>query len=132
MRKIFLILSGALMMLAGACTKDAPYVQKEKSTDLVVPGDFKWKTTDDLTVNITGLPLSVDFFTMLTISGQDGSTYFSGYYNMKENLSMKLVVPSTVTELILTCGKRTLKQAVENGVANFTFFQADSKSDLVN
>lgn len=118
------------MLMVGSCTKETPLIQKAKSTDLVVPADFNWKTVVDLKVNVTGLPLSKDFFSTMTITSAEGKTFFAGNYNLKENLVLDLIVPTTISELTLTCGKRIIKSAVVDGVIDFSFIQKDDQSDL--
>jgi hypothetical protein len=130
MKKFVIILTGALMLLAGSCTKETAFIQKLKSTDLVIPADFNWKTVVDLKVNVTGLPLSKDFFSTMTITSAEGKTFFAGNYNLKENLILDLIVPATISELTLTCGKRIIKSAVVDGVIDFSFIQKDDQSDL--
>ena len=130
-RKLFIPLI-ALVILAGGCSKEPVFTQKATSTELVVPSDFNWRTSSDITVNVTGLPLSNDFFSTLVISGNDGTKYFKSNYNMRENLVFDLIIPATVTELNLTCGKRELKATIVDGVAAFSFVQKDDTSDIVN
>lgn len=130
MKNSLLLILVSLALLAGGCTKEINPIQKEKSTDLVVPADFSWKTSSKVTVNITGLPLAKDFFSTLSINSADGSKFFTGNFNMKENLVLDLVVPVSVSELILTYGKRTIKASVVNGIADFSFVQKDDQSDL--
>jgi hypothetical protein len=130
MKSNILLLLMTLILVAGACTRDPESYTKQKSTDLVIPGDFDWKTSRDVQVNIDGLDLPVEFYSTLKIADPEGQTLFTANYNLQSDLSFTLTVPATLDSIILTYGSRTMKGAIEKGKVDFTFLQKDDKSDL--
>jgi len=127
--KVMLFLA-AIILVAWSCQKDIDLSQKQKSTDLLVPGDFDWKTSQDLSVTVTGLPAPNNFISTLKIIDIDGNVYFTASYNLRENLALHLVVPVDVQDFILTYGSRTIRRTAQNERLDFSFWQNDDKSDL--
>jgi hypothetical protein len=127
--KVMLLLA-VIIMAAWSCQKEIDLSQKQKSTDLVVPGDFDWKTSQDLSVTVTGLPAQSNYISTLKIIDNDGYVYYTANYNLRENLALHLFVPVEVKDFILTYGSRTLRCTAQNGRLDFNFWQDDDKSDL--
>jgi hypothetical protein len=119
-----------MIMATWACSKEVELSTKQKTSDLVVPGDFEWRTSQDLKVTITGLAVPKDFFSTLKIIDPSGKVIFSVNYSIRQNLVLSLTVPMTVNELTLTYGSRTLRETVQDGRLDFSFWQKDDKSDL--
>ena len=123
MKKIVILISAALLLTTVSCDKEIIPVTKAKSTDLVVPAEFSWKTSQDIDIQVKGLALPVDFYSTLQILDKEGTRLYAANYNLRSNLAFKLTVPATVEELVLKMGKRTLNAKVTNGKVTFDFFQ---------
>lgn len=130
MKAPFLFFSAILLLAATACNREIDPTQKLKSTDLVVAGDFDWKTSQDLKVTVAGLPVPDDYVSTLKISDPAGNVVFTSSYNLRDNLEFSLMVPSNVLELTLTFGSRTIKSSIDAGKVDFTFAQKDNQADL--
>jgi hypothetical protein len=72
-------------------------------------------------VTVTGLSLPEDFYSTLRMYDPEGNLLYTCNYNLRENLSFNLTVPGTTTELSLNYGRKTLKSAITNGTAGFSF-----------
>jgi|GEM_PF-3523953 len=122
MKRLIFHSAFVILVLLASCTPEIPVpTQKEKSTDLLVPSDFNWKTTQVIKVTVAGLSLPADFFSTLRIIDPEGNVLYTCNYNLRENLNFNLTVPGSVKELQLTYGKRTLKASIVNGSAGFSF-----------
>ncbi len=127
--RYFCCLTAAAIIVL-SCDRIIDPVQKEKSTDLVVPHDFDWKTSRDVQVTVTGIPVARDFLSALAITDPDGKQIFSASYSLRDTLSISLNVPVAINELTLTYGSRTIKGKVEDGKVLFSFLQKDDTSDI--
>jgi hypothetical protein len=122
MNRLIILTASAILFVMASCDPVVPVpTQKEKSTDLVVPAGFNWKTTQVVKVTVTGLSLPADFFSTLRMYDPEGNLLYTCNYNLRENLSFNLTVPGTTTELSLNYGRKTLKSAITNGTAGFSF-----------
>jgi hypothetical protein len=122
MKRLFLLPFVVMLLAIVACDPVIPDpVQKEKSTDLVIPPGFDWKTTQLVKVTVNGLSLPADFYSTLRIYDLEGNVLYTCNYNLRENISFDLTAPRTVNELNLVYGKRTIKSSIGNGAAVFSF-----------
>jgi hypothetical protein len=72
-------------------------------------------------LKITGLPTIVPVSSTLTISLENGTPLFNEYHLMDQNLTVKLLLPSTEKKLVLKYGTVTYQVEVVNNQAAFSF-----------
>ena len=115
-------------LFAASCNRNNddvtnPEVVINSVTDLVVPSDFDWKTTQTLAVTVN-LPVSGDIQPLI-ITNRDGSKrYFRGYpEDGSRTIQTVITIPSYVYELKLiysgTAGPNMV--FVSNGELNYNF-----------
>jgi hypothetical protein len=87
--------------------------------ELMVPSNFKWRTSQTVTVDIIGRTTTTPTSSTLLISGKI-VRYYAGFHLMSQNQKLILVMPSSETELTLKFGASEQKATIKNGVASFT------------
>lgn len=90
---------------------------------LRVSPDFDWTTSKAVEITITGLPTLENVESVkstLTIKGQD-KLFYSGFHAMSENLTLKCVVPSTETTILLKFGSIEQEATIENNKVSFSY-----------
>lgn len=87
--------------------------------ELMVPSNFKWRTSQTVTVDIIGRTTATPTSSTLLISGKS-VRYYAGFHLMSQNQKLILVMPSSETELTLKFGASEQKATIKNGVASFT------------
>ncbi len=100
-----------------------------KLADAKVPDNFNWSTSKNVEISITGLPTVVPVKNTLTITLPDGSKLYNVYHDMSANLKLKLVVPSTVTQLKLMFGAYNETLNIVNNKADFSFIPVVTYGD---
>ena len=100
-----------------------------KLADAKVPDNFNWSTSKNVEISITGLPTVVPVKNTLTITLPDGSKLYNVYHDMSANLKLKLVVPSTVTQLKLVFGAYNEILNIVNNKADFSFIPVVTYGD---
>ena len=105
---LFLIL---LVISLTSCQKNFDTVpDKPKTTrDLVVNPTFDWKTSKEITLNVTGMKgINPEISNTLYVKSSVGDTvYFKDLLIMSNNYTLKFSVPSTETKVILIYGSKT-------------------------
>ncbi len=123
MRKITIILALVVLFLS-SCKKDdtpTPTELPGSLSDLKAQESFSWTTGLPVVLSITGLPTQVPVKATLSVSLSDGSVLFSSLHQMDKNLSLNLIVPSTVNNLVLKYGNQTYNVPIVNGKSTFSF-----------
>jgi hypothetical protein len=127
MKKIHLfILSAALMlMVATSCKKDetpAPVPPAAKTlSELKADPGFAWTTGQSVELKIKGLPTVIEVRNTLKVVLANGNVLFTRLHLMSEDLTVKLVIPSTEKQITLVYGTMSYPVDVLNGNANFSF-----------
>jgi hypothetical protein len=125
MRKLNLILISAISgLIFSACSKSeivTPDNSGKALNELVVSSSFTWNTALPVELKITGLPTIVPVSSTLTISLENGTPLFNEYHLMDQNLTVKLLLPSTEKKLVLKYGTVTYQVEVVNNQAAFSF-----------
>lgn len=125
MRKLNLILISAISgLIFSACSKSeivTPDNSGKALNELVVSSSFTWNTALPVELKITGLPTIVPVSATLTISLENGTPLFNEYHLMDQNLTVKLLLPSTEKKLVLKYGTVTYPVEVVNNQAAFSF-----------
>ncbi len=123
MRKITLMLALIVVFFSG-CKKDDSPVPTElpgSLNELKAQESFNWSTGMPVVLSITGLPTQVPVKSTLSVSLPDGSVLFSSLHQMDKDLSLNLIVPTTVVNLVLKYGNQTYNVSITNGKATFSF-----------
>jgi hypothetical protein len=95
----------------------------ENFDQLLVSSGFMWTTSQQVQIDITGLPAmsySVPVKTTLTIY-KDDKIYYTGLHSINENLQLNLSIPSDVTTLNLKFGELKFESEVVEQKASFSF-----------
>ncbi len=123
--KLYLLAAFAVLLAINtSCRKDtySTPVQSGATKDLVAPSDFKWSTSKEITVTITGLqdvnPLVSN---TLYIKSANGVTYYKDLLFMNQNYSLTLTVPVTETSLVLVYGSKTKTFDILSGSITYDY-----------
>ena len=73
--------------------------------ELVVSNTFKWKTTRNITLEVTGLTLPVNIRNTLQVkSTNEEKVYLKNQLFMNRNYTLKFTIPAYETEVLITYG----------------------------
>jgi hypothetical protein len=101
---------------------EAPLPQTpETLNDLKASETFSWSTGQIVVINIKGLPTVIPIKNTLKIKVSNGTTLFNRFHQMDQDLTFKLVVPSTEKKLTLVYGTVNYPIEIVNGVVEFSF-----------
>ena len=96
-----------------SCKKDnsvTPDTPKQTSTkDMVVNSSFDWKTSKQITLDVIGLKdVNPSISNVLYVKSSNGDTiYLKELLVMKNNYTLKFVVPTTETKVMIVYGSKT-------------------------
>ncbi|MFZ4455211.1 MAG: hypothetical protein ACOYOT_03230 [Bacteroidales bacterium] len=114
-----------VILFLSSCVNDkleefAPSNNAKSMNELIAPKDFQWRTSQTVTVDITGLPTLQPVKSTLTI-GDNTSTYYSGFHLMSQNHLLSIEVPAIDKELKLKFGAIEQTATIKDGKASFSF-----------
>jgi len=93
-----------------------------RTKDLKVNPTFDWKTSKDITLNVTGLKeINPETGNTLYIKSSKGETIYRDFLKMNTNYIIKFTVPSTETGVILVYGSITKSIALISGTITFNY-----------
>jgi hypothetical protein len=72
--------------------------------DLKVSEFFEWKTTQEITVNIEGLPVDVGVNRKLALLNASGEEIFAGSHKMHEDFEMTFDLPQNINTITMKYG----------------------------
>ncbi len=104
----FLLLS-VLLMIGSGCKKELTIVEPTPNPDnpleLVVSNSFDWKTTRDVTLEVTGIAIPISIRNTLQVRSTDEErVYLKSQLFMDQNYTLKFTIPSYETEVLITYG----------------------------
>ena len=106
--------------------------EAETIDELTVSEFFDWKTTNEITVNIEGLPVDVGVNQKLTLLTSEGTEIFGGSQKMHEDFEMTFDLPSSVDVIVMKYGGTEKSSEVNNNVASFNFeLERDADEEVV-
>ncbi|WP_339711404.1 hypothetical protein [Cyclobacterium amurskyense] len=106
--------------------------EAETIDELTVSEFFDWKTTNEITVNIEGLPVDVGVNQKLTLLTSEGTEIFGGSQKMHEDFEMTFDLPSSVDVIVMKYGGTEKSSEVKNNVASFNFeLERDADEEVV-
>jgi hypothetical protein len=104
LRNLTILIIGVVLLFSG-CKKsevEEPLPQTpETLNDLKASETFSWSTGQIVVINIKGLPTVIPIKNTLKIKVSNGTTLFNRFHQMDQDLTFKLVVPSTEKKLTL-------------------------------
>lgn len=130
MNKFLFVAAIAISFLLSSCVEDqfSDYVNSQKGTTLAntnVSSDFNWATSKTVAVKVVGLSTTSPFKNTLTISS-DQAVYYSGNHSLNDTVSVNIVVPVAVTEMILDMGSIHRTAKIANDSAVFTYVDPEN------
>ncbi len=125
------ILRGAILLMiiasASSCRKEALTKpdQPGNTQSLKVSPAFDWKTSREITLNITGMKdLSPDVSNTLYVKSSKGDIIYKDYLQMNLDYTIKFVVPATETGITLVYGKKIVPAALSSSTLSFNYITA--------
>jgi hypothetical protein len=116
-------------VVLGACSKEVNEgvnpTTPARFDDLQVDPNFDWKTTQDVTINIEGIPTPVPVKSTLVIMDQQGRAIHKELHTMSESESISMTLPSHLKSLVVKYGSNEKEFAIQNGVVSVSFLPAD-------
>jgi hypothetical protein len=116
------------MVLFGSCVEQpledikVPVGPAEASIEnLMVSEFFEWKTTQEITVNIEGLPVDVSVNRKLALLTASGDEIFAGSHNMHEDFEMTFDLPLDIKKITMKYGATEKSEDILNKTVDFTF-----------
>lgn len=101
---VIIILSGIFL---ASCKKDVnPEVSdpnKNQMTQLMIDPNFDWSIYKEIDVKLSGIPGAIDIKKTLTLH-DEGAIYYQNLFSVNQNLSMKIIVPTSLNSLTLEYG----------------------------
>jgi len=100
-----------IMLISGGCKKEltitdpgqAPEI--ENPLELNVSNEFDWKTTRDITLEVTGLTMPVTVRNTIQVkSTNEEKVYLKNQLFMNQNYTLKFTIPTYETEVLITYG----------------------------
>jgi hypothetical protein len=135
MKKYFIPLIAAGFLLS-SCSRDNgsnnPINNNPESfEELQVSNSFDWSTTQEVTLQIEGLPNMLQTVSrVMRISNSQGKTLAKKVIRMDESSSITLELPKAQSELTVEYGTIEKTVSIQGKSARFSFIPVDNKSDL--
>ncbi|MFP4469389.1 MAG: LruC domain-containing protein [Bacteroidales bacterium] len=128
-KHIVIIFILAVVFLSG-CHKEVthPDTGTPSMFELDIPPDFDWKTIRPVDVWINGIEDSSTRTHTLTIKSVNGGVYYKKKHSVRDDLHIRLEVPSDIESLFLSYGNLHTELAIQNDVAAYTFTSSGLKS----
>jgi len=116
MKKIFLPLATFVILLA-SCKKEVAepdLIDPTAPTELKANATFNWQTTRNITVTVTGTPVSTNIQRKFSVQLDNGSVVYAANHNMNDSFVFTLSLPAHATKLIYIYGSIS-KEVVVSG-----------------
>jgi len=123
-RLLFIILT--TLLIAIGCKKELPPPNQEPTPEnpleIVVSNTFDWKTTRDITLEVTGLNIPVSIRNTLMVKSPDEEkVYLKNQLFMNQNYTLMFTIPSYETEVLVTYGSIRKTLEVTTDIIHFNF-----------
>lgn len=119
MKKIVLISVVLLGIVFTSCRKDfeeQPEMIPETMDQLVVPSNFDWKTTRDISINFTAGSKGI-----VEVTSSNGVAYQKAFLQADAAYTMMITIPSYEKEVLVKFNGRVETVALDNPNINFQF-----------
>lgn len=117
-----------MMMLSVGCKKTLtvtdppPGPNPENPLELVVSNEFDWKTTRDITLEVTGLSVPVNVRNTLQVkSVNEEKVYLKKQLFMNQDYTLLFTVPTYATEVLITYGSIRDTVELSTDVVSFNY-----------
>lgn len=124
MKKLTLIAVGAFFALA-SCNKDGDDTPINNNPDdfknIVVQDNFNWRTSDEVVLNVEGLPTDYPQSNTLKVKRINGAEIYKRFTSIDESFSIELTVPVTEEQIIVQFNTIVDTVDINNGSAQFSF-----------
>ncbi|MBI1315425.1 hypothetical protein GC167_01000 [bacterium] len=124
---IYVVAFAAVVL--GACSKEVNDgvnpTTPARFEDLQVDANFDWKTTQDVTINIEGIPTPVPVQSTLVIMDVQGRAIHKALHTMSETESLSMTLPAHIKSLVVKYGSNQKEFAIENGTVQVSFLPED-------
>jgi hypothetical protein len=122
--KWLLIPSLLIVLFTTGCKKNDEVVPETPETifDLNVNPSFDWKTSKEITLNVTGLPVPVTVKNTIFIKSADGkSVFYTDQLEMSKNYTIKFSIPSHLTQVVISYGTITKTSDISGSSLSFDY-----------
>jgi len=119
MKRVLLFLFVGVALGLASCNKEDEVINRDvdQSMDkILVSPNFDWKTTRDLTLNLTGYTQG-----LVKVESPKGVVYQSAFLLKYQTYEMKLTIPAYEKRVVLVFQDQRVEVGVETGVVNHRF-----------
>lgn len=116
--------SALLVVLAASCHKDIlkSLDQLKFTKNLIVPENFSWKTSKEITLNIVGLKkINPSISRTLYVNSPLGFQYYKDFLKMNTDYTVRFAVPSTETRIVLSFGSKIKTIDLTSNLVTFDY-----------
>jgi hypothetical protein len=89
--------------------------------DIKVNASFDWKSTKEVTINLQPLSTPVKINNTLLVKTEKGEVLFSKLQTMNEAFTGKILVPASLTNLVISFGTISKTETITNNQVNFNY-----------
>jgi len=89
--------------------------------DIKVSSSFDWKSTKEITINLQPLSTPVKINNTLVVKTEKGDVLFSKLQTMNEAFTGKILVPASLTNLVISFGTISKTETITNNQVNFNY-----------
>lgn len=105
----WILIFSACFFLLCSCKKEFPNVDPnpipENPLELEVSNTFDWKTTRDITLEVSGIAIPVSIRNTLQVKSPDElKVYLKNQLFMNEDYSLKFTIPAYESQVVITYG----------------------------
>jgi hypothetical protein len=118
MRRITLIILFGTMLAATSCKKNADDIiapEVPASNELKASANFNWKTYRNVSVSVTGTPVTGTVTGKFVIELENGQKVYEALHDMKQNYNFTLQLPAHTGKLIYKFGTSLTKEVSVTG-----------------
>ncbi|MBE0646155.1 MAG: hypothetical protein IH596_00055 [Bacteroidales bacterium] len=123
-------LVSVLLVFFSGCKKEITTVDPgtnptiENPLELTVSNDFDWKTTRDITLEVTGLAVPVNIRnTIMVKSSDEVKTYLKNQLFMNQDYTLNFTIPAYETAVVITFGSLNKVVDVTPDVIYFNYLR---------
>jgi hypothetical protein len=89
--------------------------------DIKVNASFDWKSTKEVTINLQPMSTPVKINNTLLVKTEKGEVLFSKLQTMDEAFTGKILVPASLTNLVISFGTISKTETITNNQVNFNY-----------
>lgn len=119
MKKVLILVFVGGLIVLSSCNKETEYINGDVNTsvnEMVVPANFDWKTTREVSLTLTGYTRG-----MMQVTSTTGVVYQTAQVLKYQPYAMKITVPAYEKSVLVTFGGESVKVNIESGKASHRF-----------